>query len=56
MKPGRNYDATLRSVIDSLLNERRARRGDLVVMLSATPIRKHAEADTIKLLRLDSLS
>jgi pyruvate kinase len=53
MKPGRSYDRTLRTLGALLREARLAARGDLVVMLSATPIAKHAEADTIKLLRLE---
>jgi pyruvate kinase len=53
MKPGRNYDRTLRRLGELLRKAKLAARGDLVVMLSATPLSKHAEADTIKLLRLE---
>ena len=47
------YDRALAEIRDLLLSERKARPGDLVVLLSATPIRHRGQADTIKFLRIE---
>ena len=53
LMPGRSYDSALSEIRRLLLSEKQARPGDLVVLLSATPIRRRGQADTIKFLRIE---
>lgn len=54
MKPGKDYDSTIRAVSKLLITLGLASKGDTVVMLTGTPIQKHGLADTIKLFTVET--